>query len=368
MKYYFLQIILLVYSLSFSQDALQKRTKAKDKCYAQSVSEDVFKEQEKRVIIQPSYKVFKKTPAVYKKVEQIVLVQEAYTELVIVPEVWENKTVFYTKKEPSNIIYTEEAVFKDSLQVLMTKPEYSDWEQVKKTSGCDNSEECKEWIYKKYPSEYISIPTIAIDEKAVYTKHKIPQTVSVYNVKHIVEPAQVKEIKVEAVYDTIIKYVLVKDAFVEEELIPEVYKNERQSSLVEKGGVHILKDIDCSLLDYRSLNIEWDLKSAVLTREAKQVIENEMIPFLRNYPNIKLEIASHTDDRGPEDLNLNLSERRSISIVNYLLSKGIDNKLLEAKGYGESKPLYKCTEDEGGCLEKERSENRRVEYRLVSFN
>ncbi len=76
-----------------------------------------------------------------------------------------------------------------------------------------------------------------------------------------------------------------------------------------------------------------------------------------------LEIVSHTDSRGEDAENQKLSEKRSESVMNYLVTKNIDPKRLKTLGMGESKPLNVCTEGMP-CIEDEYKMNRRTEFKF----
>jgi len=62
------------------------------------------------------------------------------------------------------------------------------------------------------------------------------------------------------------------------------------------------------------------------------------VETLNNNPNIVIELGSHTDFRSDDKYNLELSQKRAQSVVNYLIEKGIEPERLVAKGYGETKP------------------------------
>jgi len=68
-----------------------------------------------------------------------------------------------------------------------------------------------------------------------------------------------------------------------------------------------------------------------------------------------IEIEGHTDNRGGEELNQKLSEQRALSVMNYLVERGVDKSKLKSVGYGFSKPMDSNDTDEG------RAKNRRVE-------
>ncbi len=84
-------------------------------------------------------------------------------------------------------------------------------------------------------------------------------------------------------------------------------------------------------------NIRYDFGKASLREESK-VSLNELIDLLVLNANITIELSAHTDFRGGEKANLELSQKRADSVVVYLIENGIEKDRLVAKGYGESKP------------------------------
>lgn len=85
--------------------------------------------------------------------------------------------------------------------------------------------------------------------------------------------------------------------------------------------------------------IEYDFDKATLRPESKEILD-KLYEFLNINSNLIVEINSHTDYRGSDSYNMNLSKRRAQSCVDYLISKGIPKERLTAKGYGESQPNY----------------------------
>ncbi|MBD3637104.1 MAG: OmpA family protein [Crocinitomicaceae bacterium] len=83
--------------------------------------------------------------------------------------------------------------------------------------------------------------------------------------------------------------------------------------------------------------IEYDFDSANLRPESEKILDN-LIEFLELNSNLKIEIRSHTDERGNDAYNLDLSSRRAQSVVDYLVDHGIPRERLVPKGYGESLP------------------------------
>ena len=60
--------------------------------------------------------------------------------------------------------------------------------------------------------------------------------------------------------------------------------------------------------------------------------------MLRDNPNVTIEMASHTDRWGSEEYNIDLSGRRARSVIDYLISVGIQPDRLQSQGYGKSRP------------------------------
>ncbi len=84
-------------------------------------------------------------------------------------------------------------------------------------------------------------------------------------------------------------------------------------------------------------NIFYDFDKATLRPESKQALD-ELAQVLRDNPNVTIEMASHTDRKGSDEYNLNLSSRRAQSVIEYLISVGIASDRLQSQGYGESRP------------------------------
>ena len=93
--------------------------------------------------------------------------------------------------------------------------------------------------------------------------------------------------------------------------------------------------------------------------EASYPILDQVMEIMNRYPAIRLEIAAHTDNMGSFEYNMDLSRRRAQSMVDYLVSKGIESFRLEGKGYGESRPIAPNNTEDGRMI------NRRVEFILL---
>ncbi len=98
--------------------------------------------------------------------------------------------------------------------------------------------------------------------------------------------------------------------------------------------------------------------SDTLTEVSRSVL-NDVVGTLQAFPDVNLSIEAHTDDQGEEAANLDLSRRRALSVVRYLIAEGISIDRLRARAYGESRPIADNSTTEG------RLQNRRVEFRTV---
>lgn len=84
-------------------------------------------------------------------------------------------------------------------------------------------------------------------------------------------------------------------------------------------------------------NIFYDFDKATLRPESKEALD-ELAQILRENPNVTIEMASHTDRKGSEEYNIDLSSRRARSVIDYLISTGIPEQRLQSQGYGKSRP------------------------------
>lgn len=109
-------------------------------------------------------------------------------------------------------------------------------------------------------------------------------------------------------------------------------------------------------------NIYYDYDKADIRPDAALEL-NKLVEFLKLNPDIKIELGSHTDERGSDKYNQALSQRRAQSAVNYLISKGIPKTHVTAKGYGESKLKIKNAQ-----TEEEHQTNRRTTFRITSVD
>ena len=109
-------------------------------------------------------------------------------------------------------------------------------------------------------------------------------------------------------------------------------------------------------------NIYYDLDRANIRNDAALEL-NKLVRILIDNPKISIELSSHTDDRATVEYNLDLSQRRAESAVNYIISKGISKNRLIAKGYGESELIIK-----NATSEEEHQINRRTEFKVIKYD
>jgi outer membrane protein OmpA-like peptidoglycan-associated protein len=88
---------------------------------------------------------------------------------------------------------------------------------------------------------------------------------------------------------------------------------------------------------------------------------NKLVLVMNENPNMVIFAKSHTDSRGSDKYNINLSDRRAKATVQYLISKGIAKDRISGQGFGESEPKVACK----SCTEEEHAQNRRSEFLIV---
>ena len=106
-------------------------------------------------------------------------------------------------------------------------------------------------------------------------------------------------------------------------------------------------------------NIQFEYNSSALTADSQSGI-TMLVGFLRDNPELKVELAGHTDNVGSDSYNLKLSNERAETVRNALIDQGIDAKRLTAKGYGTSQPIAPNDTEEHRAL------NRRTEMIIIN--
>lgn len=109
---------------------------------------------------------------------------------------------------------------------------------------------------------------------------------------------------------------------------------------------------------YRLDRVYFDIDKSSLRPDSYPELE-ELLLYLQRHEDIRVEIAGHTDNTGTPAHNLQLSQARANTIVNYLTKKGISPARLQAKGYGAGQPVADNNTENGKQL------NRRTEVRIL---
>jgi outer membrane protein OmpA-like peptidoglycan-associated protein len=110
-------------------------------------------------------------------------------------------------------------------------------------------------------------------------------------------------------------------------------------------------------------NVYYNYNDASLRPDARLDLD-PLVALLKAYPEVEIELSSHTDARGKSDYNQSLSQRRAESAVKYLTDRGIAAKRIKAVGYGETQPRNQCR-DGVTCTEEQHKINRRTEVKVT---
>jgi outer membrane protein OmpA-like peptidoglycan-associated protein len=121
---------------------------------------------------------------------------------------------------------------------------------------------------------------------------------------------------------------------------------------VERVGEGIIVEFSSKVL--------FGFDKSLISYDAKANLD-KLVTVLNSYPDTNIELQGHTDSKGSESYNQNLSEERAGTVSGYLAGKGIASSRLTTKGFGETAPKYGNDTDDG------RAENRRVEF-LITAN
>ncbi|WP_394759038.1 OmpA family protein [Flavobacterium sp.] len=153
-----------------------------------------------------------------------------------------------------------------------------------------------------------------------------------------------------------------KEVEVKEKEIAEVIKQEKIEKIIAQEK-DVVREKDKLVIKTDPIYFDYDLW---YIRKDSKVTLKRVIELMNKYPDMILEIGSHTDMRGNDRYNSVLSEKRAQSTRDYLIDFGIAENRITAKGYGESEPIIKC-ESEKSCTEEQHELNRRSEFVIKSL-
>jgi OOP family OmpA-OmpF porin len=115
-------------------------------------------------------------------------------------------------------------------------------------------------------------------------------------------------------------------------------------------------------IDLKGVNFDFD--KSTLRPDAVAIL-NEAIEILKRYPDLRVEVAGHTDSKGTDQYNQALSERRATAVYDYLTKNGVAaGRLMGPTGYGESRPIAPNTNPDGSDNPEGRAQNRRTELNV----
>ena len=120
-------------------------------------------------------------------------------------------------------------------------------------------------------------------------------------------------------------------------------------------GCPEIKAEDKKILNEATKYVNFAFNKATLTTSSYPKLD-QMVRILNDYPDYSLSIAGHTDSKGADDYNLRLSYERAAAARKYMLDKGIPADRIEARGYGETKPIADNKTKAG------QARNRRVDF------
>jgi len=133
----------------------------------------------------------------------------------------------------------------------------------------------------------------------------------------------------------------------------------KHDTYLNRDKIVDINDDDGINIDLKDIFYEFD--KFRLTEAAKYELDKYIVYF-RQYPNMVVEISSHTDSRGTYEYNQQLSNRRAEEVVKYFISRGISTTRLTWRGYGKTQMIYP-----NARTEAEHQANRRTMFRVVTL-
>ncbi len=127
----------------------------------------------------------------------------------------------------------------------------------------------------------------------------------------------------------------------------------REEAIIKYGFV--LPKLDTIYFDYDRHRI----------RSSERPVLDNVVAKLKEFPQLVVEVASHTDSRGEDSYNYRLSERRTDAAIKYLKKKGVNEAQLIPRYYGEDAPVAPNTTIDGEDNPEGRRKNRRTEFRII---
>ncbi|MEO7307172.1 MAG: OmpA family protein [Ferruginibacter sp.] len=139
----------------------------------------------------------------------------------------------------------------------------------------------------------------------------------------------------------------------------EKIKNEIPGAEVQRVGEGIIVTFSEKNPDGSKMGVYFDFDKSEITSNSKLALD-KLVQIFKEYPETNILVEGHTDDKGADDYNMALSQRRAMAVGNYLKSYGIPASRLTINWYGETQPKVENTSDVA------RAENRRVEFGITA--
>lgn len=145
----------------------------------------------------------------------------------------------------------------------------------------------------------------------------------------------------------------------EQSKFTDIYVDDPWLSIIEKEKSAIKKTGTSETIIE---NILFEFNKSELQEQSKQTLDKVVLAMLSN-EQFSVELSAHSDSKGGDAYNLKLSEQRANSAKKYIISKGISEARITAKGYGETKLINNCSNNII-CSDDEHAVNRRLEFKL----
>lgn len=142
-----------------------------------------------------------------------------------------------------------------------------------------------------------------------------------------------------------------------------VKTDENKISEVDKNDDSIVRKDDKVFIKTQQIHFDYNLW--YLRKDVRGRLD-VVVRIMNKYPNMKIEVGTHTDNRGNDKYNLELSQKRANSVKEFLVANGISEERINAIGYGESKPIVQC-KTENDCTEQDHEQNRRCEFTILEW-
>ncbi|MEO6540201.1 MAG: OmpA family protein, partial [Ferruginibacter sp.] len=139
----------------------------------------------------------------------------------------------------------------------------------------------------------------------------------------------------------------------------EKIKNEIPGAEVQRVGEGIIVTFSEKNPDGSKMGVYFDFDKSDITSNSRLALD-KLVQIFKEYPETNILVEGHTDDKGANDYNLALSERRAMAVGNYLKNAGVAPSRLTINWYGETQPKVENSSDVA------RAENRRVEFGITA--